>query len=348
MLKNLADRLKKFFSQHLTLMVVPHSTLRQFQFRCSLSFAIFLTFLWTGLTSWAAMAVVGNLDYWTIRVSHEALKLKVQYFAMELKKSREIIDQVREADLQLRNLLKMGNRQNIIEERPSKEGKGGPTGHERSLLLKTLHSKLWDITEHEIREESNTIQRESNEQIRSYKEISEHIAFERGKYRATPRGWPATGRMTSHFGSRISPLSGQADFHAGIDIANEKGTPVLSTADGTVQSAGWESGYGRLIVIDHGFGYSTAYGHNSILLVKKDDPVRKGQVIAYMGSSGSSTGSHTHYEVWLNGRCVNPWNYLYSRTARAQVNVGTAPNWALSPSRTARAQVSAKKLGGGL
>lgn len=312
---NLKQRLKKLLSRKLTLMLLPHTGFRPFHLHFSLSFALFLALFWTGLTSWATWAVFSNVDYWGTKVTHQALKLKLLYFARELKRSRELVDQVRQADLQLRQLLGMKNRRSIIEAEPQAKAQGGPEPFERSLLQKELGKRLWEITDGEIRQVSQAIQKESQAQLQSYKEISEYIAYERGLYRSTPYGWPVLGRATSHFGPRLSPFSGDTQFHTGIDIANEKGTPVRATADGTVELANWEGGYGKLIILDHSFGYATYYGHNSVLLVKVGDKVKRGDVIAYMGSTGSSTGNHTHYEVWQNGKPVNPWIYLIAQSS---------------------------------
>ena len=102
-----------------------------------------------------------------------------------------------------------------------------------------------------------------------------------------------------------------SDFHPGIDIANDMGTPIVATADGVVTTAGWnDGGYGNMVDIDHGNGMSTLYGHNSELAVSAGQTVSKGQVIAYAGSTGNSTGPHVHFEVRVNGDPVNPLNYL--------------------------------------
>lgn len=196
------------------------------------------------------------------------------------------------------------------------KGKGGPTASERSILQKVLSKSLWEITDNEIRLESVAVEKESIERLRSYKEISELIAYERGLFRSTPQGWPAKGRMTSRYGRRRSPFRNRvgSEFHSGVDIAGKLGTPIYATADGIVKLAGWEGGFGRLVIIDHSFGYKTYYGHNSVVLVEIGERVRRGQAIAYMGSSGSSTGTHSHYEIWRRGRAVNPRNYLMVRS----------------------------------
>lgn len=123
-----------------------------------------------------------------------------------------------------------------------------------------------------------------------------------------PAIWPASGDVSSPYGLRW----GGSDFHPGIDIANDMGTPIMATADGTVVTAGYNSGgYGNMVDIDHGNGLMTRYGHAMQVLVSEGQTVRRGQVIALMGSTGFSTGPHVHYEVRINGQAVNPAAYLH-------------------------------------
>ena len=122
-----------------------------------------------------------------------------------------------------------------------------------------------------------------------------------------PSIWPTTGVVTSPYGLRW----GGTDFHPGMDIANDMGTPIVATADGVVEYAGWNSGgYGNMVDINHGNGIMTRYGHASQVVVSVGQHVKRGQLIAYMGSTGFSTGPHVHYEVHLNGNRVNPISYL--------------------------------------
>ena len=124
---------------------------------------------------------------------------------------------------------------------------------------------------------------------------------------ALPSLWPASGEVSSPFGLRW----GGSDFHPGIDIANDYGTPIVAAASGTVTAAGWNSGgYGNMVDIDHGNGIWTRYGHAEAVVVTVGETVQKGQLIAYMGSTGFSTGPHVHYEVHANGELVNPILYL--------------------------------------
>ena len=122
--------------------------------------------------------------------------------------------------------------------------------------------------------------------------------------------WPCGGVLTSRFGYRPVPIAGAAPFHKGIDIGGSYGMAICASDGGTVEYAGWMSGYGYLVIIDHGNGFKTYYGHNSSLLVSRGDHVYPGQQIARMGSTGLSTGNHCHFGIMLNGTFVNPLNYL--------------------------------------
>ena len=121
-----------------------------------------------------------------------------------------------------------------------------------------------------------------------------------------PSIWPAAGYVSSPYGLRFNGT----EFHQGIDIAADMGTPIVATADGVVTAAGWNGGYGNMVDVDHGSGIVTRYGHASALAVTVGQQVRRGEVIAYVGSTGRSTGPHVHYEVRVDGQPVNPAGYL--------------------------------------
>ncbi len=127
---------------------------------------------------------------------------------------------------------------------------------------------------------------------------------------STPSIWPAHGWLTGTFGGRSDPFSGEPAFHQGIDISTEKGQPVFATADGTVDSASYSGDYGNFIILHHGFGLSTRYGHLSGFAVKPGNAIKRGDVIGYVGSTGRSTGAHLHYEILANGRLINPLKLL--------------------------------------
>jgi len=129
--------------------------------------------------------------------------------------------------------------------------------------------------------------------------------------RVMPSGRPVEdGWLSSRYGKRNDPFTGKQDFHNGLDFAGQKGSEVIAVGDGVVSWSGKKSGYGKLIEINHGNGYSTRYGHNQSHMVEVGDTVKKGQQIALMGSTGRSTGPHVHFEVLRNGKKVNPSGFI--------------------------------------
>lgn len=133
---------------------------------------------------------------------------------------------------------------------------------------------------------------------------------------ATPSIWPVHGWLSSVMGQRADPVTGDADYHHGLDIAGEKGQPIHASAAGTVRLTEYQGGYGNLVVIDHGFGLETRYGHLSAFGVKKGAKVKRGDVIGRMGATGRATGTHLHYEVLANGRLLNPLQLLTQQKPR--------------------------------
>ena len=133
---------------------------------------------------------------------------------------------------------------------------------------------------------------------------------------ATPSIWPAHGWLSSGMGPRRDPMTGRPDYHPGLDIAGDKGQPVYATAAGRVVHVGYQGAYGNLIVIDHGFGLETKYGHLSRYAVKKGEQVKRGDIIGAVGSTGRATGAHLHYEVHANGRLLNPLQLLTQQKPR--------------------------------
>ena len=127
---------------------------------------------------------------------------------------------------------------------------------------------------------------------------------------ATPSIWPTHGWLSSSMGNRADPLTGEKDFHPGLDISADKGDPVYATADGKVSSAAMAGNYGNLVVIDHGFGIETRYGHLSAFKVHDGQAVKRGDLLGLVGMTGRTTGAHLHYEVRANGRILNPLQLL--------------------------------------
>ena len=179
------------------------------------------------------------------------------------------------------------------------DGQGGPW---IAPNVKNVRQALDNIQQRIAKSRANL------EEIRAaLVEKQQYMLYQQQLSRMTPSGWPAGGDVSSPYGLRW----GGSDFHPGIDIANDYGTPITATADGIVVAAGWNSGgYGNMVDIDHGNGVVTRYGHAQEVVVSPGQTVTRGQIIAFMGSTGFSTGPHVHYEVRINGEPVNPSGYL--------------------------------------
>lgn len=139
---------------------------------------------------------------------------------------------------------------------------------------------------------------------------------------ATPSIWPIHGWLSAGYGMRRDPFTGQRDFHPGLDISAERGTPIHATAAGTVEFADRHGDYGNLIVLNHGYGLVTRYGHLSRFAARPGQKVKRGDVVGYVGATGRATGTHLHYEVFANGKLVNPLQLLVGK----QSDRGSASN----------------------
>jgi murein DD-endopeptidase MepM/ murein hydrolase activator NlpD len=145
----------------------------------------------------------------------------------------------------------------------------------------------------------------------SLEALLKSLEGKRERLEASPSIWPAKGWMTSGFGYRISPFTNSKQFHAGVDIAGSEGTDVIAPARGRVVFAGPDGALGNCVIIDHGYGVRTKYGHNKSFYVKPGEVVTRGQRIAALGNSGRSTGPHLHYMVEVNGQTRNPLDYIF-------------------------------------
>jgi murein DD-endopeptidase MepM/ murein hydrolase activator NlpD len=300
--------IRQWFGKRLTILLIPHDKSRPLRTTLSIGSIYSVLILWIFSLAWSVSIISRKIDYREIARANRVLRQKAEYFARSLAKERDLICELRDMDAQLRGLLHMKNPQDIIE----LGGMGGPSiDDQRSLALALqsgngLNKELFQMN-------LNELERETWERKQSFHEISDFLAFQRNLLLATPSIWPTFGRVTSSYGWRRHPLTGRGEFHYAIDIANLKGTPVRATADGRVVLAGWQGTYGRNVMIDHGYGFSTRYAHNSTIIVKPGEKVIRGQIIALSGDTGIVTAPHLHYEVWYQGKPINPLLYVKSK-----------------------------------
>lgn len=261
---------------------------------------------------------IGLIDY--IRISRKDLKnhqleaeltlknlelirdrRQIQKFAREINNLKNRIVALNEMDQQIRRVAGMEKGDGLF-------GIGGsaPEDLDPDMELRGGHSQLLIKMHQQVEELENATLYQQNYLKNLWK-----IVQKRGNFMAyTPTIRPAAGWITSSFGYRKSPFAGKREFHEGLDIANSLDTQIKATADGRICFTGKIKGYGKLVLINHGHGFKTLYAHMEQVLIKSGDMVKRGEVIAFMGSTGRSTGSHLHYEVRLNGLPVDPQKYI--------------------------------------
>ncbi|MFH1619064.1 MAG: M23 family metallopeptidase [bacterium] len=308
MFSKLLVRLRRAWGRPVTVIVMSHSTLPSWRMSLSMPVLIAAAAVWTSVTVWSGYVAGRHFDYWVTKADNKILQTRMKNVAEQVSQGLSYLEMTRKTDEQMRTMLGMGNRSAIIR----MEALGGASTADTVDFKKALTGKASRWSESFFRNSIMKVKDESRKRLASFQEITWYIANQRNLYRATPSIWPTNGTITSSYGYRFSPMGRRTgeEFHRGIDIANNPDTPVYATADGVVRHAGWASGYGMAILVDHGFGYSTLYAHATELLVKEGDRVKRGKMIARMGTTGRSTGCHLHYEVWRDGVFTNPMKFL--------------------------------------
>jgi murein DD-endopeptidase MepM/ murein hydrolase activator NlpD len=262
-----------------TIMLVPHSKSKPLNFRIpfiGILASIFLCFL--GIVYFFSVSI-NTIEYYR-------MKEKLGYYSQQFSEMKSTILSLKEAEAEFTRLFSLGSKEKVLENMP--------TSDSGSIDMENLKKQI-NIT---------------NETVG---EIRDYLHVQRSIYVSTPKGLPVKGHISSHYGERESPISSNREFHSGLDISADPGNPVRATADGIVSFSGWSGGNGNLVVLEHGHGFSTFYAHNRVNVVKVGQKVKRGEVISYVGSTGSSTGPHVHYEIWKNGRHVNPEDYIKGR-----------------------------------
>jgi murein DD-endopeptidase MepM/ murein hydrolase activator NlpD len=303
---------KKKRAQSVTLLLVPDDSAKVFSLKMNGTLFIVLMLLWVASVGVSAYIVSRHVNYRSTIEYSKYLKNKHVEFAREILDTRETVKRVAEVDKQLRDLLQLKSKNAIIKY----TGFGGPSYIDTKLLEKEVKNGDENISRKAYELAVKYVDDQAHANETSFQEIVKYITDQRARLTAVPSGWPVKGWITCGFGSRIDPFSGALAFHQGVDIANDYGTPIKATADGVVSTADFErAGYGNLVVINHGNGYITRYGHMMKYVVSPGQHVKKSQIIGYVGSTGKSTAPHTHYEVLLNGVGVNPVKYLNKEVA---------------------------------
>lgn len=269
------------------------------------------------LASLLVALIASNVFFWNTFIGFNTMKkdlgdseqtvqeqrTQLLALATKIKTLEKDILRIRDFDTKLRVMINLDQ-----DRRISDSPIGGPEStdfsdsylpmHRQELLARKMHNFL-----HQLNTEARL------EEVRQ-QELMHVIRSNQDLWAATPSIWPVQGWVSSPFGARTSPFTGKREFHKGLDISAPTGTPIYAPAKGKIIFTGRDGGYGLSMMVDHGSGIKTRYAHLHSIAIKRGQKVTRGELIAYVGSTGRSTGPHLHYEVRLNGVPVNPMRYV--------------------------------------
>jgi len=263
----------------------------------ALLFLIIATFF---LSSHFFSYEVAQEELTRLRTENQQLSDKFEQMRWNLAEVEDRFNQLVSKEIKVRTLFDLPE----INTEERQLGVGGP---EPVVLTEFSEGeKEAYITELEV----DRLLRLSQFELQNYSEVENKLVDIKVRLRHTPSIWPSTGWISRGYGMKYDPFTGYRQMHRGIDIANNIGTPVIATADGTVSLISTASELGKMITLDHGYGYNTRFGHLSKILVQRGQPIKRGDVIGLMGSTGYSTGPHLHYEVFRNGAFHDPSEFI--------------------------------------
>jgi len=271
--------LKKAFTP-ITIMVIPHENLKSLNLKVP----------FIGILLFLLVLIVGAFQTYTLIVNglkYPFLIQKVNFYTQKFSEWNATVTALKETERDFRKIFSSKSKDKVLD------------------TIETSYSGDIDI-ENLMGEIQKTAERVD--------EIKDYLRIQKDLYMATPKGYPVEGNISSPYGNRDNPFSGQRTFHSGVDISATPGVPIRATADGVVSYSGWTQSSGNVVLVEHGCGFTTAYAHNRSNAVKVGQRVKRGETVGYIGSSGKSTGPHVHYEVWERGKRINPSKFLQGRS----------------------------------
>jgi len=270
------------------------------------------------LTAVSSVAVVAT--FFLAFFVYQFVALNVQ--VLELKQLRQevgdrsvLAERVNQLEGELARLRDLDRKLRVVagldvgEGSPSVLPQGGAELLSRNALLDALRARTGRLMDW-VNRDLEVLGREITSRERSFRELKKFLEEKRSALASTPTIWPVKGLVTAGYGYRRSPFTGQREMHEGLDIAAPLGTAILATADGIVSFVGPLSAFGNVVFLNHGHGFTSFYAHVSTSRVKEGQQVMRGDVVAYVGMTGRTTGPHVHYEVQVNGTTVNPMKYV--------------------------------------
>lgn len=292
-----------------TVLVVPDRSSHTTRFRVpqSLLVGVAVGIGLIGLASTAAWVHYGHLvtqaaDDRILKEENAQLRSELQAIREKVFALDRTVDRVEKLDQKLRAISSLSDPDRKLAIGPVSAG----SSEELAAKLATLDPEDGRSLDGRV----DQLAAQASKQEQSLQELEEYFHDQKSLLASAPSIWPARGWVTSDFGSRLDPYTAERVMHKGLDIAAPYGSPVQAPADGTVVFASMEGGYGKVLVIDHGYGIKTRYGHLSELFVKAGVKVKRGDRIAACGNTGRSTGPHVHYEVRVHGVPENPRKFI--------------------------------------
>ena len=277
------DRIRFLFRKALTpitIMVIPHEDLKSLNLKVPfVGILLFLLVLTLGAVQTYRLFVNG--------LKYPFLVHKVNFYTQKFSEWNCTVTALKETERDFRKIFSFKSKDKVLD------------------TIDTSYSGDIDI-ENLMGEIQKTVERVD--------EIKDYLRIQKDIYMATPKGYPVESNISSPYGKRNNPFSGERTFHSGVDISATPGTPIRATADGVVSYSGWTQSSGYVVLLEHGCGFSTAYAHNRSNAVKVGQRIKRGEIIGYLGSTGKSTGPHVHYEVWEKGKRINPSKFLQGRS----------------------------------
>jgi murein DD-endopeptidase MepM/ murein hydrolase activator NlpD len=277
-MRKIRNLYKKAFTP-VSMMVIPHSNIRPLNFKVPLAGIFISVVLWVFGTIYILSAVINSFEY-------RSMGEKLNYYSQQFIEMQTTMSALKSSEREFKRLLSLKTKEKILENIDTAD-----SGSIEKIDIESLRQQI-------------------QETIGTVSEIKDYLRHQRNLYFAIPKGLPVEGRISSGYGKRKHPLTGENDFHTGMDISASYGAPVRATSDGIVSFSGLGKGSGRVVVLEHGLGFSTLYAHNSKTIVKVGQKVKRDEIIGYVGATGNATGPHVHYEVWKTGRSVNPKKYI--------------------------------------
>lgn len=300
------------FEHWFTLVVIPNKTSRVIRLRIPRALLMAGAGLLTGLLVLGGYAVVRSVElgnqleaYRDLESSHLAQRVALQKFTVQMDTLKGQLGRLRELDYKLRIITDL----EVEKPSPTVYGIGGSLDSEEELSLENVDEGKLDLVTL-LDKDLVRLQEMANYQEESFNNLRDYLSDRKDLIERTPHRWPTRGFVSSNFGPRVDPFTGLRRLHEGVDIVARRGTPVVAPAEGIVTYSGVDPTLGDMVVIDHGYGVITRYGHNDSVLVREGRRVKRGDPIATVGSSGKSTGPHLHYEIRINDLAVNPRNYM--------------------------------------